>query len=296
MRSEDEVLTAESGAIDRHRPAAPRPSWMPACTVVLAVCIVVSTLYAFLADDAYRGLAHATALGARAQDVFSVLVAGVLLYLARRTSATAHLVRLGLLAYVAYSYAIYLLGVPMNRVFLVYVVLVMVSGAAFLHGVLRLRPGAWPRVGSRRLERATGWMLVVVAVLFAGLWLSAVGPYALGGAVPSPAGPGGVAYPVYILDLVIVLPCIAAVGVMLLRGHPVAGPLAAVALIKIVTLFSALWAGVVAGFVVDGHLTLGADAGPSALLLVLSLVLVGRWLRALTPDESGCLRTSLWDE
>jgi hypothetical protein len=218
----------------------------------------------------------------------------MLVLLARRASARAHLVRLGLLAYVAYSYAIYLTGLPMNRIFLLYVVLVSVSAAAFLHGLLRLRPAAWPRVASRRLERGTGWMLAIVAVLFAGLWLAALLPFAFGGPTPSPEGPGGVAYPVFILDLVVVLPCIAAVGVMLLRGRPIAGPLATVALIKVVTLFGALWAGVIVGFLKDGHVTLAADAGPSLVLLLVSMALVDRWLRALSPHEGSYVRPKLW--
>jgi len=79
-------------------------------------------------------LAQETALAAVAQDVFSVVVAAMLLVLARRTSARAHLIRLGLLAYVAYSYAIYLIGVPINRIFLVYVVLVITSGGLPVRG------------------------------------------------------------------------------------------------------------------------------------------------------------------
>lgn len=291
---EGRALTNGSAHIGGSHAGPPLRSWSPLAMVVTATGIVVSSLYAFLADDPYRGLAPQTALGAQAQDVFSVLVAGLLLYLAGNTSAKAHLVRLGLLAYVAYTYAIYLTGVPMNRIFLVYVVLVLVSGAAFLHGLLRLRPAAWPRIPSRTLERGTGWMLVVVAVLFAGLWLTALMPYAFGGKAPSPAGPGGVAYPVYILDLVVGLPCIAAVGVLLLRGRPIAGPLAAVALIKIVTLFAALWAGVAAGLLKDGSVTLHPDAGPSALLLVLSVALVGKWLRSLAPHENAYVRATLW--
>jgi hypothetical protein len=262
--------------------------------VVIGMGIVASSLYALMADDPYRGLARETALAAVAQDVCSIVVAAFLLCLAPRTSARAHVIRLGLLAYVAYSYAIYLIGVPMNRMFLVYVVLVMVSGGAFLHGLMRLRPAAWPRVANRRLERGTGWMLVVVAVLFAGLWLSVLLPFALGGAAPRPAGPGGVAYPVYILDLVVVLPCVAAVGVLLLRQRPIAGPLATVALIKIVTLFAALWTGVVVGFIDDGHVTLNADAGPSLLLLVISVALAGKWLRSLSPDDGAYVRPTLW--
>jgi hypothetical protein len=171
---------------------------------------------------------------------------------------------------------------------------VITSGGAFLSGVLRLRPAAWPLVANRRLERGTGWMLVVVAVLFAGLWLSVLLPFALGGAAPSPGGPGGVAFPVYILDLVVVLPCVGAVGLLLLRHRPIAGPLATVALIKIVTLFAALWTGVVAGFIDDGHVTLNADAGPSLLLLVISVVVAGKWLRSLSPDEGTYVRPTLW--
>ena len=288
------MITETNASTARSLAVPPLPSWSPASTVVVAVGIVASSLYGLLAEHPYRGLASETIAAARAQDVCSVLVAVLLLVLARRTGAKAHLVRMGLLAYVAYSYAIYLTGVPMNRIFLVYVVLVTVSGAALLHGLLRLRPAAWPRVSSSRLERGTGWMLVIVAVLFAGLWISALLPYALGGSTPTPAGPGGVAYPVFILDLVIVLPCIAAVGLLLLHERPIAGPLAAVALIKIVTLFAALWAGVVVGFVDDGHVTLSADAGPSLVLLLISVGLVGKWIRSLTPDQGTYVRPTLW--
>ena len=64
------------------------------------------------------------------------------------------------------------------------------------------------------------------------------------------------------LDLVVVLPCIAAVGVLLIRGRAIAGPLAVVALVKIVTLFTALWAGVLVGLASDAEVHLAADAVP----------------------------------
>ncbi len=179
---------------------------------VVALGITVSSAYGLLAAGAYRDLPDATFVAAKAQDVCSLVVATLLLVLARNATAEAHLVRLGLLAYVAYSYAIYLIGLPMNRIFLVYVVIVSISGAGLLDGLVRLRPSGWPRTSHRRLERGTGWMLVVVAGLFTALWLSALLPTAFSGHPPAAEGPGGVAYPVYVLDLVVVLPCIAAVG------------------------------------------------------------------------------------
>ena len=267
----------------RHR--ASRAARLSVATVSLG--IVAASAYALLADDPYRDLPDATVVAAKAQDICSVLVAGLLLLLVRPGPVTraAHLLRVGLLAYVAYSYAIYLTGVPMNRAFLVYVVIEAAALAGLVEGLLRLTTWSWPRV-SRRLSRGTGWMLSVVALLFTGLWLSALLPYAFGGATPEPAGVGGAAYPVYVLDLVVVLPCILAVGVLLLQWRTVAGPLAVVALVKILTLFGALWAGVLVGIVTGEDVQLGPDAGPSVLMLAASAWLLVRWLRALSPSRT----------
>lgn len=277
------------------RPAAvrqaPRTVWTSSAVVV---GIASASVYGLLAADPYRDLPEATLVAAKAQDVCSLVVAGLLVLLVRRTTPRAHLVRLGLMAYVAYSYAIYLIGLPMNRVFLVYVVLVSISGAALLDGLVRLRPAGWPRTTHRRLERGTGWMLLTVATLFAALWLTTLAPFAFGGPAPSPAGPGGVAYPVFVLDLVVVLPCIGAVGVLLLRGRAIAGPLAVIALVKIITLFTALWAGVLVGLATDAQVHLAADAGPSLLMLAVCVAIVGRWLNALSPHPTAFVRARVW--
>jgi hypothetical protein len=276
----------------RIRPS--RSRWTSWSSVVIGAGIAASSSYALLAPDPYRDLPEATLIAARAQDVCSVLVAVLLVLLRRRPSARVHLVRLGLLAYVAYSYSIYLIGVPMNRVFLIYVVLVAVSGAALLDGVVRLRPDGWPRVPRPRLERGTGWVLVAVAVLFAALWLAALVPFALGGPEPDTVGPGGAAYPVFVLDLVAALPCVGAVGALALRGRAIAGPLVVVVLVKIITLFTALWVGVLVGLAMGAEVHLAADAGPSVVMLGACVVLLRRWLRSLSPDEGAFARSTIW--
>src|SRR3954462_693978 len=74
----------------------PAPSIsMRLSTVIVVIGIVASSLYALMADDPYRGLAHEKALAAVAQDVFSVVVAVALLFLVHRGSAQAHVIRLG---------------------------------------------------------------------------------------------------------------------------------------------------------------------------------------------------------
>ena len=224
-------------------------------------------------------------LGARAQDACSIVVAVLLLALSdrSRTSDTARLAHVGLLGYLAYSYLIYVTGVPMNRMFLVYVAILALSGAGFLAGVWEILSRPLPSRHTRRLRLGTGWMLLSTAVLFAGLWLSTLLPFALGGAAPDPEGVGGTPYPVFWLDLAITLPAVAAVGMLLLRDRPSGPAFAVVALIKIVTLFTALWAGPVTAALSGSTVHLGPDAVPSLLLLGASTWLVVRWLRTTGP-------------
>lgn len=249
--------------------------------VVLALAVLGAAAYGLLAQSPYRSLSDTTVLGAKAQDACSILVALTLLVLAARPaiSTATELVRLGLLGYLAYSYLIYVSGVPMNRVFLIYVLVVALALAGLVTGLVRLLSRPPASTASPRLRHGTGWMLLVTAVLFAGLWLSVLLPFALGGDPPATEGVGGTPYPVFWLDLAIVLPAIGAVGVLLLRDRAVGPPLAVVALVKIVTLFVALWAGPVVALVTDDTVDLGPDAGPSLVLLVASSALVGAWLR-----------------
>jgi hypothetical protein len=262
-------------------------------TLALALAVVAASAYGLPADSPYRSLPEATVLAARAQDACSILVAGLLVWTVRRPAMTVgtDLVRLGLLGYLLYSYLIYATGVPMNRAFLLYVVIIAVSGAGLLGGLLRIAVRPPPSNASTRLHLGTGWMLVVTAVLFAGLWLSTLVPFALGGPPPDPEGVGGTPYPVFVLDLAIVLPAIAGVGALLLRRRPAGAPLAVVALIKIVTLFTALWAGPVLAMVTGGPVHLGPDAGPSLLLLAASTWLAFRWLRSFAEPVRAPSRT-----
>ena len=262
---------------------------MLGASIFLALGIAAATTYAFVASDPYRSLPDAVVLAARGQDLVSVVVAGLLvaLVLPARVPPLRLLVWVGLLAYVVYSYGIYVIGVPMNRVFLVYVVLETVAGAALVGGVVWLATWTWADTASVRLRRGTGWMLVLVAAMFSGLWLSVLVPFALGGEAPSPEGAGGTPYPVFVLDLVVVLPALAVVGVLVLRRHRLGGPLAVVALVKILSLFGALWAGPAYALVTDGPVALGPDAGPSLVLLAVSAWLLRRWWGALAPPDTG---------
>jgi hypothetical protein len=256
-------------------------------TLVLATSVLASSLYGLLAETPYRSLPEATVLGARAQDFCSIVVAVLLAVLAMRPTlgTTAGLLRLGLLGYLAYSYLIYVSGVPMNRMFLVYVAIVAMAGASFIAGVVDILQRPTASHAAPRLWSGTGWFLLLTAVTFAGLWFSVLLPVALGGGAPETEGVGGTPYPVFWLDLAVALPAIAAVGTALVLRRPAGPPLAVVALIKIITLFTALWAGPVVAMVTDQDVHLGPDAGPSLVLLAASSWLAVRWLQSFRPGK-----------
>jgi hypothetical protein len=110
-------------------------------------------------------------------------------------------------------------------------------------------------------------------------------PVAIKGGSPATEGVGGTPYPVFWLDLAITLPAIAAVGTTLVMRRQAGPPLAVVALVKIVTLFTALWAGPVVAVATGSEVHLGPDAGPSLVLLAVSSWLSLRWLRSFPSDE-----------
>jgi hypothetical protein len=98
-----------------------------------------------------------------------------------------------------------------------------------------------------------------------------------------------------VLDLVVVLPCLLLVGLLLLDGHRIGGPLAVVVVVKVVTLFVTLWAGAVAGLLRGDDVHFGADAGPSLVMVAVCVWLATRWWRALPVSGAG-RRSHLWPE
>jgi hypothetical protein len=274
-----------------------RESWPVLVSVILGVAVLPAIVYGLLSGSAYRDYGGDLVLVSRAQDVLTALVVPLLLWAgvrSRRGSLAGHLLWLGLLFYLAYSYAIYLIGWPENRVFLLYVVAVLLSAAALVDGLVRVSPSRVRPAVAALHTRGVGWFLVVVGVAFVGLWLSDVGPSALGGRAPVHLGPGGTPYAVYVLDLTVALPAVIATGVMLVRRHPMAAVVGGVVLVKVTTLFTALWLGVAAELLAGRHVGFTPDMVPSALLPVVTVAVLVHGARRLGRPEHGWLRERLW--
>jgi hypothetical protein len=114
----------------RDRPAAPlRAWWTNGVTWLLVLVLTAATLYGLFSDRAYR-LDRTVHLESMAQGVLTLLVVPLLIWAGRRSSAGSlrgHLVWLGLLGYVAYTYLIYAFGVPHNSAFLLYLTALTLS-------------------------------------------------------------------------------------------------------------------------------------------------------------------------
>jgi hypothetical protein len=263
----------------------------------LAGVLVPAALYGLLAADPYRGAPAQLALGSRAQDVLTLALLPLLVWTGHRSRARSlrgHLLWLGLLFYLAYSYAIYLVGWQQNAAFLLYTTAVTLSAAALVDGLVRIDATRVAPAFAQIRGRGTGWFLITVGIVFAALWLVDLVPLVTGAGQPRNVGPGGVAFAVYVLDFVVALPAVVATGVMLVRRHPAGPPLAGVVLIKIVTLFLVLWVGAAGQPVAGLVFAITADMLAGAVLLVVSLVVLGRASRRLGRPEQGWLRPPLW--
>lgn len=263
-------------------------------TAVLAVVLVGATAYGLLVDAPYRvspGVRPTLPDVLRGQDLLTLATVPLLVWAAVRARAgslRAHLVWTGLLLYYAYSYLMYAFA-PFTDVFLLYVAAIGLSSYGLLDGLVRLRMDVVSAAFERAPRRSAGVFLMVVGVLFIGLWLAMILP-AIPGGLPAGRQTYDIASAVHILDLAFVLPLLVATGVMLWRGH-VAGPaLAAVLLCLKVTLALAMLSMNLA-FVAQPAL------GETALWAAIAVVAAG-WLavgaRRMRPPDAPWLRPDLW--
>ncbi len=247
-------------------------------TGALALLVAVSSVAGLVDPSVYEQETEYWALQARGQDLGNlaavvVLVASALRYAAG--SARAGLVWLGTLLYLVYAFVVYAMAVHFNRLFLVYVAVLGLSAWGLL-----LRSG---EVRRRLTMHADGrWrvvpagVLVVVGVLFAGLWLAELVPAVLTGQVPSSVLEARVwVNPIHVIDLSVVLPAFVLTGVAAIRGRGAGlfwlGPW---------LVFSALMgSSIVAAMVLIAAADDGAGVVPAVMVsLVVVASLVSAWV------------------
>lgn len=260
--------------------AAPetRGPWLAFSWPIAALGIAASAT-GLLWDRVYEDETENWAAQAVAQDAANIpafLALAAFAALASRGSLAAYLAWLGVVAYAAYSYAIYAFAIHFGPLFLVYVAVLGLStyalagGAAEL-GAARVQAAAGPRAPIRPVA----WLAIGLGAAFALLWLAETLRAAAAGTEPDAlAETGLVTNPVHVLDLALFLPALILGGVLLARRRPLGYVLAPV------TLFAAFWLSIaiVAIAVHDG--TWGLAAGIAVVALA-ELAVVARFLASL---------------
>jgi hypothetical protein len=180
---------------------------------------------------------------ARTVDVATLFVGVPLLAVglrrARDGSFAGRVVALGVLGYLAYTYAIASFVVVINALTPVYIAILGLATWSLLTIVPWLDLDRLdPTVGARLPRRTTGGFLIASAAAFAFLWLGQIGGAVLSGVPPASVSELGLpTTPVYALDLAFALPLTALGGFLVLRRHP-AGPAMALSLLVLFLLIT----------------------------------------------------------
>jgi hypothetical protein len=211
-------------------------SWPALAAFPLAAAVAAASLGGLLLPSTYANETASWAAEGIAQDwVDLVLVVPLLLIgsvLALRGRRIGETLLAGATLFAAYSFLIYGFAVHFNGLFLVYSAALGLSVFAFVGLTAKMLGEGTTPVGANPFAiTVAAWFLVVVAVLFAALWLSAIVPANVAGAVPPVIVTAGLpTNPVYVIDLSLFLPGQLLVGISLLRRRPLGYALAPVLL------------------------------------------------------------------
>ncbi|MGI5175162.1 hypothetical protein ACQEVZ_02375 [Dactylosporangium sp. CA-152071] len=259
--------------------------------------LVAVTSYGLLASDPYRLSVEVTAQG-RGQDLLTLLAVPALVWSAARARAgslRAHLLWLGIVLYLAYSYVTYAFSVPFNDAFLGYVAVLGLSSYGLLNGLLGIDVDAVAPAFAATPRRVTAWSLALTGAAFGLLWLSDI-LSAFPGGLPTNRFVYDLPNPIHVIDLAWLIPLVMATAVLLWREYPAGPVLAAVLLVKLLTLGLALLSMVV--FMLAAGNGLESSDVPVVVLAVTMTVLATTLLavgaRRMRRVTGAWMRASRW--
>jgi hypothetical protein len=247
-----------------------RLAWSAATLAAVAsgAGLIIGDLYRD--NDAMVAQAQGTDLATLFVAVPS-LVAG--LWFARRGSLRGRLIATGAIGYLVYSYAIYAFQVVISLATPLHIAILGLASWSLILAAVALVDVELDSVGQRLPRRTTAAFLVMIVLLFAGLWLGQIAGAITSGVLPLAVS--DLELPtsaVYTLDLAFALPLIS-VGAALLVRREAHGPGVAVASLVFIVLMALSILGLFAvqtreGIVIDASLTVGF-AGIAVVAIVL---------------------------
>lgn len=213
-------------------------------TVAVIALAVAASAIGLFHPTVYRETAWVVPQN-RGQDLVTLITLAILvpsLASAHRRSPRATLVWFGLLGYLAYTYTGAAFAYGFNALFLVYVALFSLTGAALIAGLSAVDAAAIKAAFSAATpRRAVCVFLLVLAVVLCMLWLGQIIPFFVDGTLPPmiELARTPTVY-VFVLDLGVVVPLALLSAWWLWRDRPWGYVLAGFVLVKAATMGLAL--------------------------------------------------------
>jgi hypothetical protein len=252
-------------------------------SILLAVLVLLASIAGLVIKSIYAREVPSWATQAYGQDIANLITVAVLViavYFVNKGSVKAFLVWIGALLTLLYAYVIYAFAVHFNSLFLVYVAILGLSFYAFFGSMIGLQlDRLQPSFAATTKARVVSVFLLLIAILFALLWLSEDIPALVSGKVPQSVMENGLlTNPVHVLDLGLLLPGMVITALLLWRKK-LLGYLFAIPLL----VFSILTGiGILATFLVAGSQGMPTSLGVEILIAVIvavSLILSVLYLR-----------------
>jgi hypothetical protein len=252
-------------------------------SVLVALLVLIASTAGLFLKSTYTRETMSWTVQAYGQDIANIVAAAALFitaYFANKESVKAFLIWIGLLLALIYPYVIYAFDIHFNRLFLVYVAIVGLSFYTLFGSMIRINLSSLQQFFSDNTKaRLVSVFLLLVALLFALLWLKEDIPALVAGTIPQSITDNGLlTNPVHVLDLGLYLPAMIITAILLWRKK-LLGYLLAIPLL----VFNILTGiGIIAGLLATSSPAFSASLGIElfiAVIVVVSLVLSVLFLR-----------------
>src|SRR6266699_2450702 len=252
-------------------------------SVLVAFLVLIASSAGLFLKSLYARETMSWTVQAYGQDIANIVAAAALfiaVYFVSKGSVKAFLVWIGVLIALIYPYIIYAFDIHFNSLFLVYVAIVGLSFYTLVGSLMHLHlDNLQPSFAATTKARPVSVFLLLVAVLFALLWLSEDIPALLTGKIPQTVMESGLlTSPVHVLDLGLLLPAMIITSILLWR-RKLLGYLLAIPLL----VFSVLTGiGILTTFLAMSREGVPTSVGIEAfiaIIIVVSLVLSVLFLR-----------------
>jgi len=280
-----ERSTKVGGRSKKESEQAPSPMFILRFTVPMALLALTGSLVGILVDTTYSRETENWAAQAIAQDLVNLLAFSSLVVLAIfavHGSLRAYLAWLGVVAYSAYTYAIYAFALHFGPLFLVHVAVFGLSIYALIVGVMRIDYELLKEAFEAGVPRRfTASLVLAIGAFFYLLWLSSLVPSLFSGDAPEEVVDAGLlTNPVHVLDMAVLLPAMLLAGVCLMRQRAIGYLLAPVVLGATFTISLGI---VVVQPVLDarGETPAWGVGGVIAIVALIELAALIRFLRAI---------------